>query len=379
MTRLAPHEGDAIKAQARCSTDACCMRHPRACKASREMASKLNATTCDQIRPLSERLHLFSLLTTSSHILLVHWLRHYEDIGVRLASNTAIVLDRHDQASDAAALATLRSFAVGNVSLLPIGQHMTPDVKLEHVNSYLAGLPETALLIVADVDEFFTYPCDAAPMMQQGQTAALCATMMDRITNEFLPAPVLPSRSLSNQFPVCVPWRQSQWGHGTSSHARAKTTKITLLAVRIQGKRPWFVDSHAARVSRAAESGPPVKVGGPFKSGCRDTGYFSHFTFVAQRADIYTNESRRRGGTKTFDHPMKAIMLSEEERARMRRLARRPCAMWMGLDPTAVNETSALWAPSRAHSVPLTLRRPQRSVAQRDPAALHGQKRARAV
>ena len=280
------------------------------------------------LRPLHP--HLFSMISTGSHAMLEHWVSYYRQLGAPL-EHARIVLDNHSAVSASRAAATLTALRVPFTWLEP-GER-TSELRLTRLkllNSYMAGLPKGAFVMPADVDEHFSFPCNAVKTLMQrkhkGEVEALCGTMLDRTTVGGRPQSVLPSRSLQEQFPLCAPWRERRFAATGTAVKRAKVTKVTILRVRHAGGVPRFVDAHAARVELVRGGGKTklVKVGGPDKRNCVDTGYFSHYGFTSAKASIFN-------GTGFNDLAAAGSgVLSEGALQELRRMSR-PCTSY-GLD-----------------------------------------------
>jgi hypothetical protein len=107
------------------------------------------------------QVHFFGFVSGRQSALLSHWLAHYAALGVRMRDRAHVVLhtgarDAHERAEVAASRAELRRAHVREVREV---HAYTSDLKEAAVNAYLATLPEGALLIYPDLDEFFGYGC----------------------------------------------------------------------------------------------------------------------------------------------------------------------------------------------------------------------------
>ena len=179
--------------------------------------------------------------------------------------------------------------------------------KLVLLNQFVRQLPATAWLIFADVDEFFAYPCDVLSYLRvrstlkddasvgrskdrlEIQRRAACALMHDRLAEDgSLPA-VKRSPSLTTQFPVCTKMRALRGAPITGN-----TLKISLLAARIAGGVPEYLNAHRVQVPISAidalgASRPEfVNIGGTpqTENNCYFTGRFSHYSMVYEAQEL---------------------------------------------------------------------------------------------
>ena len=160
------------------------------------------------LQPIGRHLHLWTLCTVRSHLLLAHFLQHYAAEGVSLRRNAHVVL--HDDFASAetvqAARTVLNDAGVQDVSFQAgVDAGALEGIKLKRLNAFIKDvLPANAWLIFADVDEFFTYPCNLLDQLKQKKMQASCSFMQDRITTaEKLPA-VAAAPSIEEQFPLCA-------------------------------------------------------------------------------------------------------------------------------------------------------------------------------
>lgn len=146
---------------------------------------------------LNDSLYLVTVAAPYEEVLLWHWLRHYQQsVGVR-RDHITVYIDRGVNVSsytqrhglsrlqrDASSRAHMelthaieaslnadrmrtQLVAAGVlVSTFSQGLYSIAGV-LKIVNSHVASLPANAYLIFAEVDEFFTYPCNMAEQVEQ--------------------------------------------------------------------------------------------------------------------------------------------------------------------------------------------------------------------
>ena len=164
------------------------------------------------------------------------------------------------------------------------------------VNDFLSRSPPDGWLIWADVDEFYTWPCDIIPQLMRARNRdgsrvmAVCGRMQDRVTADFSLPEVAPDESVSSQFPKCAQIRN----HIT----RALAVKLTLLSTRVQGAVPHFRTAHTASVqipisgSSNSSAHPPKSrehvMGGFQRTHCLQTSsmLFAHYTTTRQAGEL---------------------------------------------------------------------------------------------
>ena len=259
----------------------------------------MKACAGDLLRGLDPR--LFSVFSTGSHALLPHWFAHYASLGVDVAK-ARLILDNHS-APSAHAAATIVQAHGARVSWLNAAAPRRGtraakmpfrEVRLQLLNDFIRSLPPSAWILPADVDEHYAYPCTAVAQLTRravgGGVQALCGKMLDRVAPDLQLRAVTRAPALPRQFPVCVPYRAERFARTVGSAKRAKTNKVTLLRARLLGGVPQFVDAHAARVPQAG-GGKPAKLGGPTQSNCLSSGYFSHYSFTDEKAQIYNRSA----------------------------------------------------------------------------------------
>lgn len=233
----------------------------------------------------SDRVYLWSLVSAKSHMMLAHWLSHYASLGIRLASHASIVVEGTGDSVERSR-STLSRYGVSNVSfvsdLTSRDRTVVGDAShnrsvlgiaanLRHgVNAFLERLPPDAWLVWADVDEFFTWPCDANLSSSFGRSPlAFCGRMSDRISPERGMVGVTATPSISEQFPVCTSLRRNLQG---------TCVKVTLIRTRMYGGAvPRFVTAHTALVYDIGRNRSHT-VGGWRKENCKFAGTFSHYS-----------------------------------------------------------------------------------------------------
>ena len=194
---------------------------------------------------VSDRLHPWTLMTARSHAMLAHFLQHYASLGVRLASNAHVVV--HEDFASAATLHAVRrelsAAGVQDVSWKPsVNTSVLEGVKLEQLNAFVRNsLTNASLLIFADVDEFFNFPCDVLARLAASRRQAACSFMQDRLHADRRSLPrVRPGVSLAMQFPLCVKLRGM-----LRSPIPGNPMKISLLWGRPFGHVPRYYSAHS--------------------------------------------------------------------------------------------------------------------------------------
>ena len=225
------------------------------------------ASTCAPLAPWSEQLYLWSLVSSRSHALLRHWLRHYRLQGIRLESNAELIIEgsgeellytqkalHQEGVSQYTVYSDLRntSMIVNGVSIVGVNAWLRAGV-----NDFLSRSPPNAWLIWADVDEFFTWPCDIQLHLGTGHHVAVCGKMQDRVSANWELAKVALNQNITTQFPLCARIRRDI--------TNGLAIKITLLRTRVDGVIPKFSTAHTAM----ANSSRGVRViGGYHRQNC---------------------------------------------------------------------------------------------------------------
>ena len=112
-----------------------------------------NSSRCGGLWHVSQRLHLWTLLTVRSWRLLGHFLDHYARHGVPLETNAHVVLheDFAPATVVAAARQVLRVHGVRDVEVVPsVDARSLEPIKIRKLNMAIRRLAEGALLIFAD-------------------------------------------------------------------------------------------------------------------------------------------------------------------------------------------------------------------------------------
>ena len=117
---------------------------------------------------LNESLYLVTYVAPHDVVMLSHWLRHYrESIGVK-SNRISVYIDAGRNATAAVGMrdAIGKSGAL-QAHVILVNLTFTSKVLLDTINRHVATLPPSAYLIWADIDEFYTFPCNMAEQLAQ--------------------------------------------------------------------------------------------------------------------------------------------------------------------------------------------------------------------
>ena len=185
---------------------------------------------------LNASLHLISFFSSSETLLAQHFVRHYHRrVGVPLRHMRLLIHRRaNDSTSYRSTLDALREEGLdeGSVSHPMVDAAKNFEkLKVRAINSQLMLLPKDAFAIYADVDEFFSFPCDMARRLVKHDI--FCATMSDRIAANGKIMPLLQHPEIATQFPHRCYVRQ----HARKKGSPMNTVKVTLLRVTRRSDR----------------------------------------------------------------------------------------------------------------------------------------------
>jgi len=150
-------------------------------------------------------LYLACFMAADQPLLGRHFVRHYRDVvGVHLA-HMRVWIHQHTSARPGDAERTQRALQREGLSaqaaLVERTSLYTDRLMLSRVNRHMRTLPSAAWLIYANVDEFFTFPCDV-PRLLLMRKDLLCMCMQDRLAASGRIVPIAMQPSLEEQFPL---------------------------------------------------------------------------------------------------------------------------------------------------------------------------------
>ena len=239
--------------------------------------------------------------------MMAHWLVHYANAGVRLATHAHVTIHEDFSSSSVihAARRVLEMHGVRDVQLLSsMDSKKLEGIKLERINAFVRGLPTDAWLIFADIDEFFSYPCDILARLPYDKLGrrhrAVCTMMQDRLAIDGSLPRVKPQPSIFEQYSMCAKMR----GLGATL-ITANPLKISLLGARIFGGVPAYQTAHRVKIpmERPRRNNTvhidTKQIGGTplAQNGCLYTGRYAHFSmtyeaFQLARRKLSDNEER---------------------------------------------------------------------------------------
>ena len=231
---------------------------------------------------VSDRLHLWTLMTARSHAMLAHFLQHYAALGVRLGSNAHVVV--HEDFASAATLHAVRreltAAGVQDVSWQPsVNSSALEGLKLERLNEFMrTSLSNASLLIFADVDEFFNFPCDVLARLATSRRQAACSFMQDRLHADQRSLPrVQPDVPMAMQFPLCARLRGMM-----RSPIPGNPMKISLLWGRPYGHVPRYYTAHSVIAGSKRIGGYPTGGG----NNCVMMPRFAHYSMTHEAVEL---------------------------------------------------------------------------------------------
>tara|TARA_B110001452_G_scaffold174535_2_gene146290 strand:- start:1874 stop:2830 length:957 start_codon:yes stop_codon:yes gene_type:complete len=235
--------------------------------------------------PISDQLHLWTCATARSHVLLRHWLHHYQQQGVRAANAHVIVHeDFAPPHTVRSARHVLESAGVVDVTWQPsVNSTVLELLKLKHINTFIReGLPPDGWLIFADADEFFVYPCDTLQALRRAKREAACAFQQDRVAEDLSSIlSVQANPPIEQQYPRCAKLRAL-----LHANVQGNPLKIALLRARPWGQVPYYYTAHRVYAGKKSIGGFPSGSG----NGCVMLPRFAHYAMTYEAIEL----SRRR-------------------------------------------------------------------------------------
>ena len=254
-----------------------------------------NAPTCPLLF-LRESLYLISFLSVTEKMLTPHFLRHYTSrVGIKaehirlllhlpcrschnrtatflkgLAEYPIHIHSRHDQPDAGGRLDALvgKPQRAARLRVRLVNVTYSERLRLDLINAEIARLPRDAWVIVADVDEFFQFPCSLELMMRTRRDELYCAEMQDRLAMSGQITPIAAYPSLEEQYPLACYLRQHYWQHVP----QPPLSKIVLMKAfaAAAGQPRALLDSHHLTTFKR------------WGMRCRALGYFHHYTLTRE-------------------------------------------------------------------------------------------------
>ena len=217
---------------------------------------------------LRDVLYAYSYLPGNDVLLLRHWLSHYID-GLGLRPDHVSLATSADLAPThlAATMETLEQAGIERSRVTLVNGSYSDHEKISRVNEYVRGLPRDAWMILADLDELFSFSCAMSSAVRRSDR--FCAQMRDRLAADGTIAPLRPFPDISVQYPVACGLRQllSQGSH--VGGGQFMTSKTALYRVWLHGGIRLFRNPH--------------NIGSSAANSC-DFGHaaLAHYTLTAQ-------------------------------------------------------------------------------------------------
>ena len=181
-------------------------------------------TACQGLRGLVDRIHLVSYAHAGDPLMMQHFVRHYiHKLGV-LPSQMRIFLQMPQEIGNASALILETRLVLLRAGVLPNNvkvslSKFTDIKKLTAINAFIDSLPRGSLLINADGDELFDYPCHIAHYLPNTtHKASLCTQMLDRMASSGRVEALQREPEIDIQFPLECNVRQRIHGFRSTKH-----------------------------------------------------------------------------------------------------------------------------------------------------------------
>lgn len=227
---------------------------------------------------LARVLHLACFMAADQHLMARHFVRHYHgNVGVPLGRMRFwIQSNRTFGAKDAASYLEEEGLQPEN---LVIETSVWSDrLMLQLLNAYIQTIPKRHYLIYANVDEFYSFPCDMPQRIAAGQQL-FCMCMQDRLASSGRVTTLLNAPGIDQQYPLACYVRQNL---RPPTFRQMSTAKIALM----------LVSSSPERGRRQFKS--PHRLSWQFgKMGrCHVVGKFAHFTMTTQYVESIQHKLR---------------------------------------------------------------------------------------
>ena len=279
------------------------------------MQRDVTAQSCSSpLAFLSTRLYLLAMFYGGDPMLAAHWIQHYRRVGV-LPTNVRLWVDNDGVKNVSTTIRNFVSAGVppGNVTLLAAnwstdskvrGDKLNHRGKLGMVNGVIESLPNDAVVIVADSDEFFSFPCDMEDKMtgsgvkvkadnKSWPTTLFCGNFQERIAATGRIEPLLASPTIAEQFPYPCSVRRmlGRPGEGMTNTHKVVLFERQVRALTLQHK----TDKHCCGFRKMQNS---HKVTSPSGKGeaCTNLGYFPHYMMHQQAMNLLGTKVKLNNG-----------------------------------------------------------------------------------
>ena len=173
-------------------------------------------SSCPRLQPIAHKVFLFSFVYGGDPVMMHHFANHYFTLlGVRPNQSQFIIQMPANRMLLNATLNALREAKVPRMNILLRHSRYDDVSKLLATNEFIEKLSPGSLLINADGDELFQYPCRYEQCMQYG---SCCASFRDRMALSGKVEELKLSPSIEEQFPLECNVRGKLHGFRLSKH-----------------------------------------------------------------------------------------------------------------------------------------------------------------
>jgi len=217
---------------------------------------------------LRKRLWFFAFVSDDDPFLLAHFLDFYAARGLDLRTPGRARLVVHAASGEGSAAAVAATARVGSGNVRYAGSY-TSHLKRDSVNAFLRTLPDDALLMYPDLDEFFDAPPESVEASVRDFAGFSRGVMVERIAADWTLAPVLEAAPPWVTFPRrCA---------ATTPLFKGNSEKYVVVPATVDGVRVRFDGSHSA--VPAAPAATPYLAFSHYRFDAR-----AHATLVRKRA-----------------------------------------------------------------------------------------------
>ena len=207
---------------------------------------------------LAPRIFFFAFLASWQDTMVEHFVSHYASLGIDLVARSNLTLHAVGGENAAAERRCARFLRAQGIPFARTASYSSA-AKAQLANAYIRSLPQDALLMYPDLDEFFHLPCSVDHLARE--PLHLRGRMVDRLAPRWACAPqprLQRTPSIFEQFParckgvVPVAERHSP-ALGSKLHGH-KDKKVVLLSVRdTLGRIVQYRSSHTVACFTPAE------------------------------------------------------------------------------------------------------------------------------